>query len=159
LVIEQLISTVPGVQMQHVPFQGAAPALTATMASQVDLASTTLPPAVALVTSDRVKGIAVTSAARVAALPDVPTTKESGFPTIVATAWTAFFVPPKTPKAIVDKLEAAILQVAAMPEIKEKLVTLGYEPTAESGAKFREELSAEIKTWSVVLEKTNLIKQ
>jgi tripartite-type tricarboxylate transporter receptor subunit TctC len=156
LVIEQLAASLPGVQMQNVPFQGAAPALT--MANHVDMASTTLPPAVALVTSGKVKGIAVTSAARVAALPDVPTTKESGFPDIVATAWTAFFVPPKTPKAVVDKLEAAILQVAAMPDIKEKLVALGFEPTAEPGAKFRAEMSAEIKTFSTVLEKANLIQ-
>jgi tripartite-type tricarboxylate transporter receptor subunit TctC len=159
LVIEQLAASLPGVQMQNVPFPGAAPALTATMANQVNMASTTLPPAVALVTSGKVKGIAVTSATRVVALPDVPTTKESGFPDIVATAWTAFFVPPKTPKAIVGKLEAAILQVAAMPDIKEKLVALGFEPTAEPGAKFRAEMSAEIKTFSAVLEKANLIQQ
>lgn len=158
LVIEQLISAVPGVQMQHVPFQGAAPALTATMSNQIDFASTTLPPAVSLVTGDKVKGIAVTTPARVAALPNIPTTKESGFPDNVVTVWNGFFVPPKTPKAIVDKLEAAILQVAAMPDIKEKLVNIGYEPTAEPGAKFREELSAEIKRWSAVLERIDLLK-
>jgi tripartite-type tricarboxylate transporter receptor subunit TctC len=158
LVVEQLLTTLPGVQMQNVPFQGAAPALTAAMANQIDIASVTLPPAVPLVQSGKVKGIAVTSATRSAALPDIPTASESGFP-ITATAWTGFFVPPKTPKPIVDKLEAAILQTAAMPDIKEKLLALGFEPTAQSGAQFRSDLSAEIKTWSAVLEKAHLVQQ
>ena len=159
LVIEQLLSTLPDVKMQHIPFQGAAAALTAAVANQVDTASVTLPPAAPLVTAGKVKGIAVTSATRAAALPQIPTAKESGYPTIVATAWSGFFVPPKTPKAVADQLERAILQVAAMPDIKEKLSKLGFETTATPGAQFRSELSAEIKTWSAVLEKANLVQK
>jgi tripartite-type tricarboxylate transporter receptor subunit TctC len=158
LVIEQLLSTLPGVQMQNVPFQGASPALTAAMANQIDIASVTLPPAAPLVTAGKIKGIAVTSAKRAAALPQIPTAAESGYPTIVATAWTGFFVPPKTPKAVVDRLEQAILQVAAMPDIKEKLAMLGFEPTSTPGAQFRSELSTEIKTWTEVLERANLVQ-
>jgi tripartite-type tricarboxylate transporter receptor subunit TctC len=158
LVIEQLLSTLPGVQMQNVPFQGASSALTAVMADQIDIASVTLPPAAPLVIAGKVKGIAVTSAKRSAALPQVPTAAESGYPTIVATAWTGFFVPPKTPKAVVDRLEQAILQVAAMPDIKEKLAKLGFEPTSMPGAQFRSELSTEIKTWTAVVEKANLVQ-
>ena len=159
LVIEQLLTTQPGVHMQHVPFQGASPALTAAMANQVDIASVTLPPAAPLVTAGRVKGIAVTSATRAAALPRVPTAAESGYPMIIATAWTGFFVPPKTPKAVVDRLEQMILQVAAMPDIKEKLTKLGFEPYSTPGAQFRSELATEIKTWSVVLAKANLVQK
>jgi tripartite-type tricarboxylate transporter receptor subunit TctC len=100
----------------------------------------------------------VTSATRAAALPQIPTAKESGYPTIVAAAWSGFFVPPKTPQAIADQLEKAILEVAAMPDIKEKLAKLGFEPTGMPGAQFRGELSSEIKTWSAVLEKAKLIQ-
>ena len=159
LVVEQLLSTLPGVQMQHVPFQGASPALAAVMANQIDIASVTLPPAAPLVTAGKVKGIAVTSATRSAALPQIPTAVESGYPTIVATAWTGFFVPPKTPQAVVDRLEQAILQVAAMPDIKARLAQLGFEPTSTPGAQFRRELSAEIKIWNAVLEKANLVQK
>jgi tripartite-type tricarboxylate transporter receptor subunit TctC len=159
LVIEQLLTTLPGVQMQNVPFQGAAPALTAAMANQIDLASVTLPPAAPMISAGKLKGIAVTSATRAAALPDVPTATESGFPAITATAWSGFFVPPKTAKPVIDKLEAAILKTAALPDIKEKLIALGFEPTAQSGAQFRGDLSTEIKTWNAVLEKANLIQQ
>jgi tripartite-type tricarboxylate transporter receptor subunit TctC len=111
------------------------------------------------VTAGRVKGIAVTSATRAAALPRVPTAAESGYPMIIATAWTGFFVPPKTPKAVVDRLEQMILQVAAMPDIKEKLANLGFEPYSTPGAQFRSELATEIKTWSVVLAKANLVQK
>jgi tripartite-type tricarboxylate transporter receptor subunit TctC len=159
LVIEQLLSTLPGVQMQHIPFQGAAAALTAAMANQIDIASVTLPPAAPLVTAGKIHGIAVTSASRAAALPQIPTAKESGYPTIVATAWSGFFVPPKTPIAITALLEKAILQVAAMPDIKEKLAQLGFEPTGTPGKQFRGELSTEIKTWSAVLEKADLVQK
>ena len=158
LVIEQLLMTLPGLQMQNVPFQGAAPALTAVMANQIDIASVTLPPAAPLVTAGKVKGVVVTSRRRSAALPQVPTTAESGYPNIVATAWTGFFVPPKTPQAVVDRLEQAILQIAAMPDIREKLAELGFEPTSTPGAQFRSELSAEIKTWTAVLDKANLVQ-
>jgi tripartite-type tricarboxylate transporter receptor subunit TctC len=159
LLIEQLVSTLQGVHLQHVPFQGAAPALMAVMANQIDIASVTLPPAASLVAAGKVKGIAVTGATRSAALPQIPTAAESGYPTIVASAWTGFFVPPKTSKPVVDRLEQAILQVAAMPDIKEKLAKLGFEPTSTPGAEFRSELAAEIKTWRAVLEKANLVQK
>jgi tripartite-type tricarboxylate transporter receptor subunit TctC len=159
LVVEQLLSTLPDVHMQHVPFQGAAPALMAVMANQVDIASVTLPPAAPLVTAGKVKGIVVTSATRSAELPQIPTALESGYPTIVATVWTGFFVPPKTPKAVVDRLEQAILQAAAMPDVRAKLAELGFEPTSTPGAQFRSELSTEIKTWTAVLERANLVQK
>jgi len=158
LVFEQLLSTAPGLQMQHVPFQGAGAALTATVANQIDVASVTLPPAVPLITAGKVNGLAVTGTVRSAALPQVPTAAEAGHPSVVATVWSGFFVPPKTPKAVSDQLEQAILQVVAMPEVKEKLASLGFETTGTPGAQFRRELTAEIKTWAAVLQKANLIQ-
>jgi len=85
LVVELLSSTASGLQLQHVPFQGAAPALTAVMGNQIDFASVTLPAAVALVTVGKVKGVVVTSDARSAALPQIPTAAEAGYPGIAAT--------------------------------------------------------------------------
>ena len=116
--------------MEHIPFTGAAPALTAAMASQVEVASTTMPPAVALVNSGKLKGIAVTSAARSAVLPQVPTVSEAGLKGIPVTAWTGLFVPARTPEAAVNRLTEAALRAAEMPEIKARLAQLGFEPTA-----------------------------
>jgi tripartite-type tricarboxylate transporter receptor subunit TctC len=156
LVVEYLFTSLSDVKMQHVPFQGAALALTATMGGQIELASVTMPPAVPLVGTGKLRGIVVTSATRSSALPDVPTALEAGIPDFVATAWTGFFVPAKTPPAVVARLNDAILKVADMPDVKEKLKALGFEPTSQSGEQFGRDLSKEIKMWTDVIAKANI---
>jgi tripartite-type tricarboxylate transporter receptor subunit TctC len=156
LLLEHLMTTITKVKMTHVPFPGAAQALTATMASQVEVCVVTLPPAVPLVKAGKLKGIAVTTPQRSAALPDVPTAIEAGYPSISSTVWTAFFVPVKTPKAVNDRLGDAVLKVAAMPEIKEKLSQLGFEPTSIAGSQFQSDVAAELKMWADVIEKAGM---
>jgi tripartite-type tricarboxylate transporter receptor subunit TctC len=158
LVFEQLLSEWPNVRMTHVPFPGAAPALTATIASQTDTVVVTLPPTVPLITSGKLKGLAVTTAKRSAALPDVPTAAEAGYPSITSAVWTAFFLPSKTPKPIADKLNDAVLKVAAMPDIKERLTKLGFEPTSIGGAQFQRDVAAELQMWEGVIKKAGLKK-
>ena len=70
--------------------------------------------------------------------------------------WTAFFVPIKTPKPIADKLGDAVLKVAAMPEIKDKLTTLGFEPTSIPGAQFQRDVAAEVTMWDGVIKKAGI---
>jgi tripartite-type tricarboxylate transporter receptor subunit TctC len=159
LVIEHLFTAISNARMEHIPFPGAAQALTGVLSNQVEVAVVTLPPAVALVTSNKVKGIAVTTPARAAALPDVPTTTEAGYPNVVVTVWNGFFVPVNTPKAIADKLGEAILAVAAMPDIKQKLAQLGFELTSMPGEQFQRAVAKELTTWSEIVEKANLKPQ
>jgi tripartite-type tricarboxylate transporter receptor subunit TctC len=154
LIFEHLFTTLSGAKMTHVPFPGAAAALTATMSNQTEVAVVTLPPAVPLVTANKVKGIAVTTATRSAALPDVPTAVESGYPDVNSTVWTAFFVPAKTPDAVVSKLNDAVIKVAEMPEIKAQLSKLGFEPLSIPGEKFQHDVAAEMKLWAGIIEKT-----
>jgi tripartite-type tricarboxylate transporter receptor subunit TctC len=159
LLLEHLFATLPGVRMTHVPFPGAAQALTATISSQTEVAVVTLPPAVPLVTSGKLKGIAVTTKDRSAALPNVPTAAEAGYPSITSTVWTAFFVPIKTPKAIGDKLGDAVLKVAAMPDVRQKLQALGFEPSSIPGDQFQRDVAAEVKMWNDVIKKANIKPQ
>ncbi len=159
LVIEHLFTSIANARMEHIPFPGAAQALTGVLGGQVEVAVVTLPPAVALVTSDKLKGIVVTTPARAAALPAVPTTAESGYPSVVVTVWNGFFVPAKTPKPIADKLSETILKVAAMPDIKQKLAQLGFEPTSIAGEQFQRDVAAELKTWAEVAQKAGLKAQ
>ena len=159
LMLEHLFTTLANVRMTHVPFPGAAQALTATMSSQTEVGVVTLPPAVPLVASNKMKGIAVTTPARSAALPQIPTVAESGYPGLSSTVWTAFFVPVKTPKAINDRLGDAVLKVAAQPDIKEKLSQLGFEPTSIPGEQFQREVSAELKMWADVIAKAGIKPQ
>ena len=101
-----LFGSLAGVTLEHIPFPGAAQALTNLLGKQIDLAMVTLAPAVTLVADGKMKGIVVTTPERSAALPKVPTAAESGYPGFSVSVWTGFFVPAKTPKPIADKLEA-----------------------------------------------------
>jgi len=159
LLLAHLITTLPNAKITHVPFPGAAQALTATMSSQTELAVVTLPPAVPLVTSGKLKGLAVTTPNRSAAVPNVPTVVEAGYPGLVSTVWTGFFLPAKTPKAIGDKVGGAVLKVAEMPEIREKLLQLGFEPVSIGGDQFQRDVAVEVKRWAEVIEKAGIKAQ
>jgi tripartite-type tricarboxylate transporter receptor subunit TctC len=138
----------------HVPYNGAAPALTATMGGQTDLAFVTMPPAVPFVKAGRLKGIAVTSAKRTGALPDIPTVAESGFPGYEVNVFSGFFMPAGTPNAAVQRFRDTVLKVLAMPDIQEQLATLGFEPADAANEDFRRLVSDEIRKWTKVVEQT-----
>lgn len=151
-----LLGSLAGVTLEHIPFPGAAQALTALLGKQIDLAMVTLSPAVTLVADGKMKGIVVTTPERSAALPQVPTAAESGYPGFSVSVWTGFFVPAKTPKPIADKLEAVVLKIANEPEIKAKLSQLGFEPTSIPGEQFQREVVEELKRWNDVVDKAGL---
>ena len=151
-----LFGSLAGVTLEHIPFPGAAQALTSLLGKQTDLAMVTLAPAVTLVADGKMKGIVVTTPERTAALPQVPTAAESGYPGFSVSVWTGFFVPAKTPKPIADKLEGIILKIANEPEIKAKLAQLGFEPTNIPGERFQHEVLAELKRWDEVVDKAGM---
>lgn len=155
LFFEHFLSTVAHAPMTHVPFQGAAGALTATMANQTDVAVVTLPPAVEFVAAGKLKGIAVTSPERSAALPQIPTIAESGYTGTSSTVWTAIFVPIKTPSAITARLGEAALKAAAMPDVQARLHQLGYETTTVPGEQFQRQVAAELGMWTEIVAKVN----
>jgi len=151
-----LFGSLAGVTLEHIPFPGAAQALTALLGRQIDLAMVTLAPAVTLVADGKMKGIAVTTPERSAALPQVATAAESGYPGFSVSVWTGFFVPARTPKPVADRLEAVILKVASDPEIKGKLTQLGFEPTHIGSEPFGRDVAAELKRWDEVVDKAGL---
>jgi tripartite-type tricarboxylate transporter receptor subunit TctC len=159
LMVEYLFGSLADVRMEHVPFQGAAQALTATMTSQIELATVTTPPAVALVKAGKVKGLVMTSTARAVALPDVPTVAESGFPGFAINVWCGFFMPANTAKPVVERFGKAALEVAALPDIRDKLIGLGFETATTSGEEFRRDVADEIKRWSAVVQAAKLKTQ
>jgi tripartite-type tricarboxylate transporter receptor subunit TctC len=144
------------VKLAPVPFPGAGPTLTAAIAHQVDIGAMTLPPAVPLVKAGKLHALAVTIPQRSAALPQVPTTAEAGYPEVVGTAWAGIFVPLKTPAPVAKKIEEAIRAVAARPAVRQRLVERGYEAAATPGAQFQKEISEETKMWTEVVAKSTL---
>lgn len=157
LAVEFLLTSQPGLRMQHVPFPGAAPALTAVVADQVEVGSATVPPAVPLIKSGKIKALAVASERRSAQLPDVPTFAEAGVPSLPVLAWVGFFVSAKTPKPVVDHLSKAIVDAARLPDVRRKFGEMGFEDKASGATEFDHELSAELAIWSDVVKKANLV--
>jgi tripartite-type tricarboxylate transporter receptor subunit TctC len=151
-----LFSLLAKTEVLHVPYSGAAPALGATVSGQVDLAVVTLPPATQLVRAGKLKALAVTSAKRASALPDTPTVAESGFPGYEVNVFSGFFMSAGTPPAIVDRFREAVLKAIDMPDVKEQLAGLGFEPADTSSGAFRRLVADEVKQWAKVIQATNI---
>ncbi|HEX4328678.1 MAG TPA: tripartite tricarboxylate transporter substrate-binding protein [Burkholderiales bacterium] len=156
LAAEQLLNVLAGAKVRHIPYPGSAPALASVMGSQVQLASVSAPTAVAMVQGGKLKAIVVTSANRMAALPQVPTVIESGYPGFVVDTWAGFFVPAATPRAVIDKLDAAISKVIAEPEMKQKLIAQGFDINHLKPDEFRKDLGEEMKRWRSLLTRITL---
>jgi tripartite-type tricarboxylate transporter receptor subunit TctC len=154
LTAEYLFKVLGKVPVTHVPFQGAGPALNATMSSQVQLASVALPPAVELVKAGRVRALVVTSNRRSAALPDVPTVAESGFPGFEDVTWVAVFAPAGTPRPILERLNQEVAHLQKDPEFLARLTAIGFEPLGGSLPQVRDYVHGEFAKWVRVVEKT-----
>ncbi len=135
------------VDITHVPYQPAQ-AVGAAVAGHTQMSSTSLPPAVAHVKAGRVRPIAVTSARRSPALPDVPTVNEQGFADFDDLTWTAFFAPAGTPQDIVNKLNSELNRALSAPDLAERLATLGLDWKGNTSGEFAAFLRSEVQKWS-----------
>jgi len=138
--------------MVMVPFNGAPLAVNSTMGGHTPIAFTALPPALGNIKDGSVRGIAILAKQRVASLPDLPTSGEEGVPGLESDTLTGIVVPAGTPQAIVDKWHDAIVKMAADPEIKKKLDTLGFIAVANTPAEFSERIKTEAAKWDAVVK-------
>ena len=115
-----LFSRAVGVEMVHVPYRGAAPALQDVAGGRVEMFITTPSSAIGLVRGGKLKALVVASEARVSALPEVPTTAEAGLPGFVVDAWFAFFAPAGTPPEIVERINAALREATTQPDVRRR---------------------------------------
>lgn len=152
LTAERLLKTMAGLDITHIPYGGAAPAVNAVTAGQVTIGSTATPAAMPLIKAGKLRAIVVTSPQRSPALPDVPTAAESGFPGYVDYTWIAFFAPAATPRAIVAKLNADIANVLQNAAVKERLAVLGFDYTPNTPQQFADYLKAEVVKWAKVVK-------
>ncbi|MDO9091169.1 MAG: tripartite tricarboxylate transporter substrate binding protein [Rubrivivax sp.] len=136
-----------GVDITHVPYQPAQ-AVGAVVAGHTQVSSTSMPPAVPQVKAGKLRALAVTSAQRSPALPDVPTMNESGFSDFDDLTWFAFFVPAGTPPAIVERLNAEINKAMEMPDVAAKFAEQGLTARRNTVAEFNTYLRAEIPKWA-----------
>ena len=132
-----------GVQAQHIPYRGTPEALTETASGRIDWFFAPLVSALPLIQSGRLQALAVSTAQRSPLLPLVPSIAEAGFPSAAYTFWVGLFVTAKTPKPIVQKLHAGVMQVLAMQDVKERLEKLGAAALAMPQDAFEKYLDAE----------------
>ena len=154
LTAEYLFKVLGKVPVTHIPYQGAGPALTATMGGQTQLASVALPAAVELVKAGRVRGLVVTSGKRSSVLPDVPTVAESGFPGFEDVTWVGLFVPARTPEAVQQRINREVGRLLVEPEFQAKLAQTGFEPVGGGLSDIRSYLQRELVKWARVVKET-----
>jgi tripartite-type tricarboxylate transporter receptor subunit TctC len=152
LTAELLLKTMGGANITHIPYSSGALAVNAVVGGQVPVGSAAIPTVVPFIKAGRLYGIAVTSAQRAPALPEVPTVAESGYPGYEDYTWIAFFAPHGTPRGIVEKLNAEITKVLQVPAVKERLGPLGFDHNPNTPAQFTDYLKHEIVKWAKVVK-------
>ncbi len=145
-----------GIELVHVPYKGAGPALTDLLGGQVDLYFSTPAAAAGHIKAGTLHAVAVTSPRREAALPQVPTVSEAGFPAATVASWYGVLAPAKTPAPIVEQLNAAIRSALQAPAVREALTREGGEVLGGSPAEFASFLKAEQAKWSRVVKESGV---
>jgi tripartite-type tricarboxylate transporter receptor subunit TctC len=145
-----------GVQMIHVPYKGAAPALTDVISGTVNIGFKTALSALPSMQSGKLKPLAVAANNRLSLLPDVPTMTEAGFPDFEVSSWNGLLAPARTPKPIIDKLHQELVKIVAMPDIRERFAAQAADPVGSSPAEFRAYIEREVKRWGEVTRAANI---
>ncbi|MFN3569174.1 MAG: tripartite tricarboxylate transporter substrate binding protein [Polaromonas sp.] len=155
----ELFKTSAGVDMQIVPFNGTPAVITALRGGQIDAAIEILGPVLPQIKANAVRALAVTGEKRAAVLPEVPTAKESGLPTFVASSWNALAAPAKTPKDVIARLNKEISAAVNSPDVKKKLADLNVEARASSPEQAAALLASETRRWGEVISRAKIPTQ
>ena len=145
-----------GLDIVHVPFPGAAQAVSATLAGHTQIAFTALPPALSNIKDGKLRGLAVLAVKRAAELPDVPTMQEAGYSDQEADTLTGVLAPAGTPKEIIDLLNREIAKAVAEPDVTAHLLKLGFVPVANKPEDFGARIKSEIEKWGKVVHDAHL---
>ena len=152
----ELFKHMAKVNLTHVPYRGASPAYTDVIAGRVDCTFAVMASGLPLVRSGQLRALGVTTAARVATAPEIPTIAESGVPGYDTSSWFAFFVPAKTPPEIIAKMHTDTVAVLAGPQIRAKLDALGVVVVGSTPEQLGAHLKAEMERWAPVIKAANI---
>ena len=152
----ELFKAMAGLDMVHIPYKGSAPAIQDVMGGQVPMMFDTTVVAAPHIRAGSVRALAVTSANRVKGMESIPTLAEAGVPGYQLVSWQGIFVPAGTPRVIVQRLNAEIVKIIALPEVRERLDMLGVDPVANTSEEFAAFQKAEIAKWAKVIKDANI---
>ena len=144
----ELFNTMAGIKLAHVPYKGSAPALTDLISGQVPLMFDTMLSAMPFVKAGKLKALAVTSAQRSPAAPEVPTVAESGLPGYEVFAWNGLVAPAGTPPALIARLNDELRKAMQLPQVREKFSLQGFSASWNSPEQFRAFVAAEVAKWN-----------
>jgi tripartite-type tricarboxylate transporter receptor subunit TctC len=150
----ELLKSMTGIDIVHVPYKGAAPAMNDLVAGHIPMMFDNIPAVLPQVRAKTINAIAVAGSRRASALPDVPTVAESGVPGFEASAWFGLVAPAKTPAPIFAKLESDVETILKMPDVQKRFDELGAEPGAVSGANFGKFLANETTKWTKIIRES-----
>jgi tripartite-type tricarboxylate transporter receptor subunit TctC len=153
---QELLSASAGVKFLHVPYRGAAPALTDLLAGQVQVLSADVPVLIAQIRAGTVTPIGAAADKRDAVLPNVPTLAEQGYPNTDASNWYGLLAPAKTPPAVIAKINAAVNAALNDPPTRDKLVQAGATPVGKTPESFGTFMKAEFEKWGRVVKERNI---
>jgi len=147
----EIFNKMAGVQITHVPYKGSGPAMADMLSGQVQVWIANAPPMLPYVKSGKLRALATTSAKRSPFLPDIPTLDESGLKGYEADTWFGLFAPAKTPKAVLDKIHADVVEALRSKEIQDVYAQQGAEVIADSSESFAKRLTADIAKWKQIV--------
>lgn len=148
----ELLQQVAGVRFSHIPYKGAAQAMTDILGGQVHIYMSSIPSALSQIKGGKLRALAVTSPKRTAELPDVPTLAESGFPGFETSTWFGLVAPARTPKPIVERLNAELAKALQDANVRQKIAAEGAEVLGGSAAEFGALIASDIERWGKIVK-------
>jgi len=155
-VASEMFKQMTGADLRHIPYKGSAASITAVMAGDVQMTIVDTPPLVPQIRAGRVKALAVTSAKRASAMSELPTIAESGVPGYEMLLWIGVFAPAGTPREVTGKLNAEVVRIVRLSDIREKLEAMGVEPLGNTQEQMAEWIRREIARYGPVVKAANI---
>ena len=152
----ELFKAAAGIDMLHIPYKGSAPAVGDVIAGQVPVLVDSVSSSTTHVKAGKLKALAATSPKRLAVLPELPTVAESGYPGFQSSAWVGLLAPAGTPRPVIERLHAAVLEVMALPETRERLAAFGGEVTTSTPEEFAAYIRSEMARLGKVVRDANI---
>jgi tripartite-type tricarboxylate transporter receptor subunit TctC len=152
----EMFNSMAGTKMAHVPYRGAGPAMNDLVAGQVPVLFDNLPSSVEFIKAGKIRALAVTTKTRVEQMPDIPTMDEQGLKGYETYSWQAIFAPAKTPKPIVDKLNAEVKKALADPALQKRLKDLTMTITPSSPAELSKFVEDQLALWGPITKATGV---
>lgn len=152
----EILKSLAGVEMVHVPYKGDGPAIVDLIGGQIDIYATNISAVDAHHRAGKIRGLAVTSRKRSASLPDIPTMEEAGVPGYELEGWFGFLAPAGTPRSIIEKLHAAMVKIVAMPDVQKSMLDIGLSPATLTPEEFRQRIQSDIAKFTRVVKSSGI---